>query len=101
MDLETKLVQRLLMVDGHQRIAYTIIDTIIEHLEDKHLKMESLFDDENYEVTKEDQKKYNDLTDVLAMLEEHRDGMSVMMRMADERRKGKRKFRIRGGLNGL
>jgi NH3-dependent NAD+ synthetase len=87
MDLATKLIQRLLRSEGYQGVAYTIIDTIIEHLEDEHMKMESLFEDENYEATKEDHKKYNDLTDVLAILEEHRDTMAVIMRMADEREK--------------
>jgi hypothetical protein len=87
MDLATKSIQRLLMSEGYQGVAYTIIDTIIEHLEDEHMKMESLFEDETYEATKEDQKKYNDLTDVLEILEEHRDIMSVIMKMADEREK--------------
>jgi hypothetical protein len=88
MDLSTKLVQRLLLSNGgYQEIGQIIIETIIEHLEDEWMKMESLFEDENYDITKEDKKKYDDLKEAISILEEHRDTMTYIMKMAEKREK--------------
>jgi Mg2+ and Co2+ transporter CorA len=88
MDLSTKLIQRLLLSNGgYQKTEQIIIETIIEHLEDEWLKMESLFEDESYEITKEDKKKYDDLEEAISILEEHRDTMMYIMKMAENKEK--------------
>jgi hypothetical protein len=88
MDLSTKLIQRLLLPNGgYQKTEQIIIETIIEHPEDEWLKMESLFEDESYDITKEDKKKYDDLEEAISILEEHRDTMMYIMKMAENKEK--------------